>query len=108
MDAPEWIDVGPREDFAPGEPTLVRVAGRRIAVVRAATTDEAAALDDACPHAGDPLSIGFAADGRIWCRSHGWTFDLRTGACTAGDPRARVNVHEARIRGGRVEVRLRA
>jgi 3-phenylpropionate/trans-cinnamate dioxygenase ferredoxin component len=103
-----WTDVGPLADFQVGAPALVRVEGKRVAVIRLADETDGprcVAVDDACPHAGDPLSLGFVAEGKLWCRSHGWTFDLATGACVAGEPDARLPFHRARVKDGRVEVK---
>ena len=41
--------------------------------------DEVHAMEDACPHAGFPLSEGELENGVIHCRAHGWPFDVRTG-----------------------------
>lgn len=46
---------------------LFRVAGRVFA------------LENRCPHAGDPLSEGSLAGCIVTCAAHGWRFDLRTG-----------------------------
>jgi len=106
-DASEWRDVGSVDDFPAGAPRLVRVGGRRLAVVRLPGPDATfRAVDDACPHAGDPLSLGVVFEGRLACRAHGWAFDLETGACVAGDRAARVVRHRAEARGERVFVRL--
>ena len=37
------------------------------------------AMEDACPHAGYPLSEGELDGCVISCRAHGWPFDIRTG-----------------------------
>lgn len=37
------------------------------------------AMEDACPHAGYPLSDGDFADCVVTCRAHGWPFDVTTG-----------------------------
>jgi 3-phenylpropionate/trans-cinnamate dioxygenase ferredoxin subunit len=37
------------------------------------------AMEDACPHAGYPLSEGELSGCVISCRAHGWPFDVRTG-----------------------------
>jgi nitrite reductase/ring-hydroxylating ferredoxin subunit len=37
------------------------------------------ALEDACNHAGAPLSEGFRNGTRLACPMHGYVFDLRTG-----------------------------
>lgn len=37
------------------------------------------AMENACPHAGDPLSEGFVEGCIVTCAAHGWDFDVRTG-----------------------------
>ena len=37
------------------------------------------AMEDACPHAGFPLSRGRLDQCVIVCEAHGWPFDVRTG-----------------------------
>lgn len=37
------------------------------------------AMENACPHAGDPLSEGCLAGAIIECPAHGWTYDVTTG-----------------------------
>ncbi len=37
------------------------------------------AMEDACPHAGHPLSEGDLEGCVITCAAHGWPFDVRTG-----------------------------
>ena len=37
------------------------------------------AMEDACPHAGFPLSKGELEGCVIVCQAHGWPFDVRTG-----------------------------
>lgn len=43
------------------------------------------AMENACPHAGDPLSEGVLDGCVVVCRAHGWDFDVRTGF-KPGDP----------------------
>ncbi len=98
-----WVDVGAEDDFEPGRGALVRVGGVRVAVLREA--EGWRAFDDACPHEGDPLHLGLFVDGAVVCRNHGWRFRLGDGACTAGDPAARLPIRQIRIERGRVLVR---
>ena len=41
--------------------------------------DQIHAMEDACPHAGYPLSAGRLRGCVIVCDAHGWPFDVRTG-----------------------------
>jgi nitrite reductase/ring-hydroxylating ferredoxin subunit len=43
------------------------------------------AVENACPHEGNPLVLGDLAGGSLTCAFHQWRFDLETGACLHGD-----------------------
>jgi len=60
----------------------VRVGGIDVGLFRVG--DGIHAMENACPHAGDPLSEGHLAGAVIECSSHGWTFDVRTGFAPGG------------------------
>ena len=85
-------------------PVLREVAGRRLALVR--TGDTVHAVDDACPHAGGPLSEGAVLNGAIVCPYHTWMWDLGSGACVAGRQGTRVSVYPAGVEAGEVWVEL--
>lgn len=107
-DPAEWLDAGAAADLRVGEPASVVAGGRRLLLVRTGdAADAVVAADDACPHRGDPLSTGLVRGPAVLCRSHGFAFDLASGACVAGDRALRLPLHEARVRDGRVRVRLR-
>ena len=55
----------------------VRVGDVDIALYR--VDDSVYAMEDACPHAGFPLSRGRLEGCVIVCEAHGWPFDVRTG-----------------------------
>ncbi len=55
----------------------VRVGDVEIGVFRAG--DGYLAIENACPHAGVPLSSGDVDDCIITCPAHGFQYDLRTG-----------------------------
>ena len=40
---------------------------------------EVHAMENACPHAGEPLCNGAVRSGVVTCPAHGWKFDVRTG-----------------------------
>jgi nitrite reductase (NADH) small subunit len=90
------------EDVPPGEGRALTIAGRRIAMFRAASGWYA--LDHACPHAGGPLADGILADCRVICPLHDRAFDLATGAALGGGDS--VAVHPVEVRGEEVFVRL--
>ena len=77
----------PASILDPGGRAVVTVDGREIALFR---VDGAVhALENACPHEGNPLVEGDLAGGTLTCVFHLWRFDLATGACLRGDAPAR-------------------
>jgi nitrite reductase/ring-hydroxylating ferredoxin subunit len=62
-------------------------------------------FDNACAHLGMPLEMGDIADGVITCTYHGFRYLLETGECLTA-PEVQLVAHAARVRGGRVAVRL--
>ncbi|MBI3637490.1 MAG: Rieske 2Fe-2S domain-containing protein [Candidatus Rokubacteria bacterium] len=73
------IHIGRLGDVAPGRPRLVEANGRRVALARVG--DAVYALDDTCVHSGGPLSEGKQSGARLACPWHGWSYDVKTGAC---------------------------
>ncbi len=66
------------------KPRAVKVLGDAITILR--RDGKAYAIADACPHRGTQLSLGkcqVPGTPTISCPYHGWTFDVRTGACVA-------------------------
>ncbi|MBW2424995.1 MAG: Rieske 2Fe-2S domain-containing protein [Deltaproteobacteria bacterium] len=57
----------------------LRVRVGEVAIGLYRVGDEVHAMEDACPHAGFPLSEGSLEGCVIVCRAHGWPFDVRTG-----------------------------
>jgi nitrite reductase/ring-hydroxylating ferredoxin subunit len=43
------------------------------------------AVENTCPHEGNPLVLGELAGGTLTCAFHQWRFDLETGACLHGN-----------------------
>ena len=74
--------LGLADDVPLLEGRSVLVGGQRIAVFR--TADGFRAIDQACPHAGGPLSDGIVAGGCVTCPLHGLRFDLQTGRGSDG------------------------
>jgi nitrite reductase/ring-hydroxylating ferredoxin subunit len=57
----------------------LRVTIEGIAIGLYRIGDRIHAMEDACPHAGSPLSEGELSGCVISCRAHGWPFDVTTG-----------------------------
>lgn len=86
------VTVARTTDIPEGDAVGVEIGGERVAVFR--YQGRFYAVSDVCPHAGGPLSQGWAEDGRVTCPWHGWTFDIAPaeGAPDDGLKRYRVEV----------------
>ena len=93
--------VAEKKDLKPGECKVVAAGGRSVALLNVGGTF--CALDNICPHQGGPLGEGLLEGETLTCPWHGWTFDVRTGACTF-NPRAVVPVFQVKAEGNDVLV----
>jgi nitrite reductase/ring-hydroxylating ferredoxin subunit len=64
------------------------------------------AMEDACPHAGFPLSAGSLQGCVIVCKAHGWAFDIRTGFDPDHADGFPIPCFAVRVHGGEVFVDL--
>ena len=85
--------------LAPGQPALVSVDGRDVALFRRG--DEVLAVGNECPHQGGSLCDGWVEGDIVVCPLHGWEFDMRSGACMTvpgeGVPRYATTVEDGAI-----------
>lgn len=65
------------------------------------------AIDDVCTHDDGPLSEGTLEDHTIACPRHGAKFDIRTGRALSMPATQPTVVHDVRVEGGQVFVRIR-
>lgn len=65
------------DELPVGRGLCVRVDGIEVGLFRVG--DTIYAMENRCPHAGDPLSEGDLEGPVVTCPSHGWQFDVRTG-----------------------------
>jgi 3-phenylpropionate/trans-cinnamate dioxygenase ferredoxin component len=63
-------------------------------------------IDDVCTHDGGPLSGGELCDHQISCPRHGAKFDICTGAALTMPATEATVVHEVKVTGDDVYVRL--
>jgi len=70
------------ERLARGPVVVETPGGDQIAVF--AVDGEVFAVDNRCPHEGNPLVQGDVLGRTLVCAFHGWRFDLETGSCLAG------------------------
>lgn len=107
--ATDFVAVCSAERLTPDRGVAALVEGRAVAVFRLAT-GELAAVDNIDPISGaNVLSRGIVGDAggmpTVASPLYKQRFDLRTGNCLDADGVA-IAVHDARIVGGVVEVRL--
>ncbi len=84
-----------------GQGQVYEVDGRMIAVFQ--DQGHYYAMDDACPHAGAPLSEGLVFDRTVTCTWHGWRFSLVDGKHIEGS-KCRVAVYPVRVEGDEIQV----
>lgn len=82
--------------------TVIEADGRAIAVFLVDGT--VYALDNRCPHEGNPLVEGELLGPTLTCAYHGWRFDLETGACLHGDEPLRR--YPGEVRDGEIVISL--
>ncbi len=117
MPESDWLAICSVGDIPYDTGKYVEVGNRALAVFRGRDGDDVRVMDDACPHAGAPLSAGHVddsgvisggtprGDGCVVCALHGWAFRLRDGRCPDNDAIG-VRVYESRVVDGVVQVKL--
>ncbi len=102
-----WHDVCEAQGVPDGDVVPGFAGGCDIALYRIG--NEVFASDAMCTHGQAPLCGGFIeADGSIECPLHQGRFDIRTGRALCPPAERDLIVHEVRVQGGRVWVRLRS
>ena len=72
-----FVAVGRVSELPDGRGRSVQLGGIEVGLFRVG--EAVHALENACPHAGAPLSEGWLQGPLINCPLHGWRFDVRTG-----------------------------
>lgn len=90
-------------DLLPGHATLVHVDGAAVAVFN--VDGEFFATQDACTHAGGPLSEGELEEKMVICPWHGSSFDVTDGGVLSGPAKEPLKTYRVIVEGelGRVE-----
>ena len=107
-------DVCAAEDVPEDRGLAVEANGEFVALFRL-PDGTITALDDACPHAGAPLSDGHVEPGgcsgddtagaAVVCPLHAWRFDCKTGQwCDAPTGKVRAETYDVKVENGRVLV----
>jgi nitrite reductase/ring-hydroxylating ferredoxin subunit/uncharacterized membrane protein len=99
----DFVAVCPEDDLPEGKMKRVDLAG--IPVLIARTFGDVTAVAAVCTHRGGPLDEGTMEGSCVRCPWHGGLFDLRTGIVRDGPPTFPLATFEARVSGGRIELR---
>ncbi len=97
-----WHDVMAADALAPGETRRVDCDGRALFVHRAG--DEWRVFDSRCPHQATDIPHLALSGHELRCPKHEWTFDVRSGECTAKGTRG-LRRWESRVEAGRLLAR---
>lgn len=100
----EWKDVLGLEELPSGQAKRVEHEGKSVMVYR--DGEEVYAIGAVCSHAGGPLEEGKVEGCFVECPWHQSVFDLRDGSIRHGPATTPQPGFEARVRGGRIELRL--
>ena len=101
---PAFHEVLEESTLADNSMEIVKIDGRRIAVIR--RFGKLFAIDNDCPHVGGFLGRGTLDGSNVVCPLHQWTFDIATGKSTKGLSDMRVAVHEVKAENGKIWVKL--
>lgn len=101
----DFIPVAAVSDLEDGQKILVEADDRLVILFRVGS--DYFCLDDVCTHDGGTLSDGPHDSCSITCPRHGARFDIRTGAALCMPATQPTAVHEVRLEGDQICVRLR-
>lgn len=83
---------------------VVEVDDRLVVILH--VSGDVFAIDDVCTHDGGPLSEGELNDHTIACPRHGAKFDIRSGAALTMPATRPTKVHDVKVEGDDVFVRI--
>jgi nitrite reductase/ring-hydroxylating ferredoxin subunit len=104
--AQEWVTVGALSKLAPGEMEGASVGDREIALYNLGGTVHA--TDNLCTHAFAYLTDGWLENDIVECPLHGGRFEVKTGKGMGPPIPCDVAVHEVRVVGDEIQVKLAA
>lgn len=100
----DFTTVAKLGDIPPSGKLCLEVEERFVVIVK--IEDQFFCLDDVCTHDGGPLGEGELDDYCLTCPRHGAQFDVRTGAAVTMPATEPTVVHEIRVVGDELQVRL--
>ena len=103
MPPPDWLDLGPAEQFAQRPITEVTLGRTKLAVTH--RDGIFGVISGVCNHVGGPLGQGRLAGDYVVCPWHNWKFHRCTGVGEPGYEEDAVPSHELKVEQGRLLVR---
>jgi len=98
------VKIAEIKDLSPGQAAAFDLEGQRIALFNVEGTFYA--IDDTCPHRGEPLSEGSVAGTAVTGPWRGADFDLKTVAVMRPPARQGVPSYRVVIDGGDVQIEI--
>jgi len=100
----EFIRVAKVSDVANTGKIILEVEDRMVVLLH--INDQFFCIDDICTHDGGPLGEGELCGFELACPRHGAKFDVRNGAALTMPATEATVVHEVKIEGDNVFVRI--
>lgn len=100
---PKEYTIATVTDVSPGTRKLVAVNGAQVVLVNHGGAYYA--INNECPHEGNPLCDGEVRDCSITCPTHEWEFSLKTGE-SDDHPGFQVDTYPVRVDGAEIKVTL--
>ena len=100
----EFIQVAKISDVADSGKVILEVEDRMVVLLH--INDQFFCIDDVCTHDGGPLGEGELCGFELACPRHGAKFDVRNGAALTMPATEATVVHEVKIEGDNVFVRI--
>jgi 3-phenylpropionate/trans-cinnamate dioxygenase ferredoxin subunit len=101
----EFVRVAKVSDVANKGKVILEVEDRMVVLLH--INDQFFCIDDVCTHDGGPLGEGELRGFELACPRHGAKFDVRDGAALTMPATEATVVHEVKIEGDNVFVRIR-
>jgi nitrite reductase (NADH) small subunit len=76
----QWIPVAPAKNIPPRKGMAILIGHLSLAVFN--TGERFLAVENRCPHSGDPLADGIVTGTTVTCPRHSWRICLETGLVT--------------------------
>lgn len=100
----EFVKVATLSSLEDPGRTVVEIGDRVVVLLRVG--DSLHCLEDVCTHDGGPLSEGRLDGNEIICPRHGARFDVRTGKALKMPATENTAIHEVKLDGDDIYVRL--